>query len=89
MANSLNVELAGKHVVISAEYLKPEFSEAAKRVFLCEGGFGCNSFTHGHHVHGKFVADGEECGMSSWDIERFATEEEIAAAKKLWEEMKK
>lgn len=83
MGNSLNIELEGKHVLISKERLKPEYHDEAKRVFLVKGGFGASSFTIGRALFGEFVSDGEKCRQDGYGVERLATEEEVEAAKKL------
>ena len=86
MANRLNEDLTGRAVVIDAAELKPEYADPVLRVFAVSGGFGAKSFTRGNAVYGAFVYDGEQCRMEGWMVERFATDEEIEAAKGLREE---
>jgi hypothetical protein len=81
MANSLNEDLTDRYVVLKVGVLKPEFDTPEGRVFHARGGFGCRSFTNGTAVFGEFVGDGEECRMSGYDFARFATDDEIAAAR--------
>lgn len=77
MANALNADIQGRHVVIKESAFKPEFSDIKHRVFLAQGGFGCHAYTAGTSVFGKTVDDGDEFRISGDDIERFATDEEI------------
>jgi hypothetical protein len=82
MSNKLNIDLKDKYVVLSKEYMKPEYHEVKSRVFLCQAGNGCRSFTIGQGIFGKFVFDGEECRVEGFEVERLATEEEIKEASK-------
>jgi hypothetical protein len=77
MANSLNIELTDKVVVLNEEIFKPEFTALKFRLFKVSGGFGASPETIGRKIFGKFLSDGEECGYSGYDVERLATEEEI------------
>jgi len=81
MANSLNQGLRGKYVLISKRVLKPEYHDAAKRVFLVTGGFGASAHTMGRALFGQFVCDGRWDRYDGYDVERLATDEEIEAAK--------
>jgi hypothetical protein len=69
MANSLNLELTGKRVILSGSRYRGNKEE---RMFLCESGFGCHSFTSGRAIYGKFVKDGEECRVDGYEIEGLA-----------------
>ncbi len=87
MANALNEDLTGRAVIIGAGYMKPEYAEPARRVFVIAGGFGAKPFTSGNAVFGAFVADEDDkCRVEGWMVERFATDGEIEAAKRLREE---
>lgn len=86
MANKLGKDLTGRAVVIDATVLKPEYADAPRRVFVVSGGFGAMPFTTGNAVFGAFLADEEKCRVEGWMVERFATDEEIEAAKRLREE---
>lgn len=81
MANTLNEDLEGRTVIIKAEALLPKYAEPHQRVFHVDGGFGAKTHTTGNAVFGTFVADGEKCRVEGWQVERFATDEEIATAK--------
>ena len=82
MANSLNENITGRYVVLSTEGLKPEYHGIENRVFLVQGGFGADSFTAGTAVFGSTPFDGDEFRISGFDIERFATDDEIALVTK-------
>jgi len=69
MANSLNIDLTDKTVILSLKYYKGTEEE---RKFICKGGFGCKSFTMGSAVIGKFVNNGEECRIEGYEIEKLA-----------------
>ena len=77
--NSLGQEIKGKHVVLKNKYYK---GDTIERVFLCEGGFGCSSFTLGGAVIGTFIFDESHYRVGGDEVERFATEEEVEEAKK-------
>ena len=78
MANSLNINLTGKYVVLkSPDYI----GTLPERVFLCEDGFGCSPVTSGSRIYGKFVSDGEDDCVRGCDVERLATDEEIPKKK--------
>lgn len=72
MGNSLKMDLTGKYVVVDKEIYKDEIL-----IFLCEGGFGCSSFTHGRAVFGKWLSDNTNDRIDGYSIKRFATEEEV------------
>ena len=69
MANSLNIDLTGKKIVVKEKYY-PNLSEA-ERTFTCNGGFGCKPHTMGGAVFGEF-ADGERCRIEGYEIEKEA-----------------
>lgn len=81
MANSLDMELEGKIVILDNQYYKGE--KDIDRAFLCEDGFGCSSFTHGNAITGKFLIDGEHCRVEGYQVKRLATDEEIEELKKM------
>ncbi len=85
MANALKEDLTGRVVIIDAEHMKPEFSTPELRAFRVSGGFGASSFTTGNAIFGEFLSDGERCRMEGWMVDRFATDEEIAAAEAIRE----
>jgi len=65
MANALNTIIDNKHIV------------SRGTVYLCKGGFGAVPFTSGSAV---FVenTDGAPGRISGYDVDRLATDEEIA-----------
>ncbi len=86
MGNSLSIELSGKYVVLRESSFNEEddFSNPAKRVFLCGGGFGTSPLTQGTALQGQFVYDGENVRWHGYDVERLATDEEVEQAKGLF-----
>lgn len=76
MANSLNADLTGKVVVFRENVLRAEFRNWP---FYVEGGFGAQAFTMGRALIGTFLHDGEEARFDGFDVERLATDEELAA----------
>lgn len=83
MANSLKMDITNKYVLIKTDCLKEEFHEIPKRVFFADGCFGTKPYTMGRSLGGEFVFDGERATLDGYDVERLATDEEIASAKKL------
>lgn len=78
MANSLNEELTGKVVVLRESRFKEEYKALQFRVFEVSGGFGADSYTAGTALFGTFLVDGEQARMNGYDVERLATEEDLA-----------
>jgi hypothetical protein len=74
------VDLKGKHVVIKADVLRPDYRDIGNRIFLAKGGFGCSPTARGTAVFGTFVKDGNDDRMERYDIERLATDEEVQIA---------
>ena len=80
MANSLNQDgLEGKIVVLDFKrYNKSGCTKDPKtRAFLCESGFGCDNFTNGRAIFGKFLIDGEGARIDGYDLKRLATDQEV------------
>lgn len=78
MANSLNEDLTGRYVVLREDRMAAGYTELKHRVVLVKGGFGASPFTSGTMIVVEGV-DGEGFSMRGYDVERFATDEEIAA----------
>lgn len=78
MANALNEDITGRYVILSEESLAEEYRDIKFRVFHATGGFGCVPYTAGQAVHGSTPIDGEKFRVEGFEIERFATDEEIA-----------
>lgn len=83
MANNLNAELTGKYVILELTWFRDReaFKAPVSRMFKCEDGFGCSPNAWGTAIFGHFCIDGEKARVKGYDIERFATEEEIKQAK--------
>lgn len=79
MANALQEDVTGRVVVLKQERLKEEFT-ATELPFRCEHGFGCFPHTSGSHISGEWLSDGERGSIRGYDIDRYATEDEITAA---------
>jgi hypothetical protein len=77
MANSLNMPLMDKVVVIDKEYMDEKYADIKQRIFKVTGGFGAQSFTSGSALIGVFLCDGSTGRVNSAFVERLATEEEI------------
>lgn len=75
MANTLNIDLEGKVVIFRQDVMSVP---AVDHPFLVEGGFGASPDTMGRALLGTFLSDGERCRMEGHEVERLATEEEIA-----------
>jgi hypothetical protein len=79
MANTLNEELEGRFVVLLAETMAPAYRDIRSRIYKVEGGFGAASYTAGTGLFGYSPCDGEKWRADGYSVERFATDEEIAA----------
>lgn len=79
MSNSLSQNLKGKYVVLNRSYYKGD--DTTERVFLCEGGFGCESYTIGSAISGMFIIDRERARVEGYEVQRLATPEEVDIAK--------
>lgn len=77
MVNNLNMELAGKVIVILPKYLKPKYHAIEERLFLCKSGFGCHPDTNGRAVFGTYLKDGESTRIEGYWVERLATDDEL------------
>ena len=75
-------DLTDRYVWIRPGVLDPGYHDPVWRVFHAGGGFGCKSFTTGTAVFGHFVADGEQCRMERPQFGRFATDDEVEAARR-------
>ncbi len=81
MANSLGIDLAGKIVVVKAQFCPPG-TRLRDWLFLCENGFGLMPFTSGQAVLGKWLASGKGDRIEGSMIERLATDAEKAEFEK-------
>jgi len=82
MANSLGEDLTDRYVILSEENMAEEYRAIEYRVFKVTGGFGASSFTSGRALMGVSPIDGEKWRADGYDVERFATDEEIALVEK-------
>ena len=76
MSNSLKTFLEGKYVILKADIFLPEFRTLQHRVVKVTGGFGAVAFTSGSALMTD-DKDGVHTRWDGWDVERFATDEEI------------
>ena len=73
MANTLNLDLHDKVVVLKPDHFKGD--ERARR-FLCLNGFGCNpSPLGGRRIFGRFLIDSEECSVSGESVLKLAEDQ--------------
>jgi hypothetical protein len=79
MANALNIELAGKVVILKQEAMADGYV-ATEHPFRVEDGFGTHTYTSGTKCSGTWLSDGEVGSIRGYSIERLATEDEITAA---------
>lgn len=70
-------DLTNRYVLINTQVLAPRYQSLNYRLFLCEGGFGCKPFLKGTAILGVHPFDGEEVRWERYQVERFATQEEI------------
>lgn len=82
MSNSLKENITDKHVVVREDFFQPAYRDIQYRVFLASGGFGCFPNTRGTAVFGSSPIDGEKFRIDGFDIERYATDEEIQLVSK-------
>lgn len=94
MGNSLSMNLTNKCVILTDDYIyiNSETEETIKgdpekRVFLCEGGYGCSKQTMGSLISGILIHLNYKMAIKGIGgyIERLATDEEIEEAKKIGE----
>jgi len=76
-----DTDLTGQYVMLAEQAMKPEYRDPTWRVFLVEGGFGAEPNRMGTKVMGEYVRDGEKSFTRRPNIERIATDEEVAAAR--------
>lgn len=73
--NSLGTNLEkNARVLVKAEYMAGNPTEA-ERVFVCRGGFGMHSFTHGSAIMGYWEQDGEQDRIEGFMLERLLPEQ--------------
>lgn len=71
MANNLKRTIeVGEEVVVSANVLKA----GVDPIFVCEGGFGMESFTRGNAIVGYWKADDTKGRIEGYWIDKEATE---------------
>lgn len=81
--NRFNMSLRDKYVVLKVQTVTGTTSDELTRLFRCESGSGVDPHSDGEVVRGHFVSN-EAHGtvpqiINASDIERFATDGEIAA----------
>jgi hypothetical protein len=82
MSNALNEDITGRYVVLAEGAMATPYRAIEHRVFLAKDGFGCVPYTRGTAVMGVTPIDGSKFRMEGYEIERFATDEEIALVTK-------
>ena len=80
-------DLTNKHVVLMEKYFRG--ATDIRRVFRCEGGFGCSPNTIGRAVFGALIYSGNKFRVNREEVGRFATEEEVKEAQEIREKEKK
>jgi hypothetical protein len=78
--------LDDKHVILMRKYFT---GDNFRRVFKCQGGFGCHPDTMGSAVFGTLISNGTSFRSERYEIERLATEEEVKQAEEIREKEKK
>lgn len=81
MANSLNIELENRVVILEDIFPAP-YNTIEERAFIVTGGFGTSPRTNGTALFGKWAAGqykGEEERRDGYDVLRLATDEEITS----------
>jgi hypothetical protein len=81
MSNSLNIDLTGKTVVVRAEAFRAEYNHLSERLFAVDGGFGAAPYTSGTAVFGTYLKDGQRARIDGNDVERLATDDDLAVLK--------
>ena len=82
--------LVGKYLIVSRKQLSQEYwFPMEQRVFKAEGGFGAEKGKIGSKVFGTYPYDNEKTYVNNWGFERLATSDEIEAARKHGEKLKK
>lgn len=79
-------DLTNKYVVLMDKYYR---GDEVRRVFKCEGGFGCSPDTIGSAVMGTMIYSGEKFRAERFEVGRMATEEEVKQAEEIREKTKK
>jgi len=79
MGNTLGIDLHEKVVVIREESHSPAYRALEHRVFRVDGGFGASAGTIGTALIGEYLFDGMRSRVEGYDVERLATDEDIAA----------
>lgn len=82
MGNALGIKLEGKVVVLKKELFRKGYDFVSDRLFSVTGGFGSSPVTSGTALFGKLLSIGKDCRFEGYEVERLATEEEIAAAER-------
>lgn len=68
MANSLNVSLHGKTVLLKKKNFRDGIDDLRFRVDE-DGGFGASPTTNGTSLYGTFLCDGEHSRVNGYDVE--------------------
>ena len=79
-------DVTNKYVILMQKYFR---GDDIRRVFRCEGGFGCSPNTIGRAVFGTLINNGTKFRSERYEFERFATDEEVKQAEEIREKEKK
>lgn len=80
MSEIKDLELQGKHVILTESAMAAEYRDITWRTVQAKGGFGCTPGLSGTAVFVEYVRDGDRGRFSRNQIERLATDEEVQAA---------
>jgi len=78
--------LTDKHVILMQKYFN---GDNFRRVFKCQGGFGCHPDTMGSAVFGTLISNGTSFRTERYEIGRLASEGEVKEAEEIREKEKK
>jgi hypothetical protein len=79
-------DLTNRYVILMQKYFR---GDNIRRVFKCEGGFGCSPDLLGRAVMGTLIYNGSKFRSERYEIERFAKEEEAKQAEEVREKERK
>ena len=80
-------DLAGRYIVIKETELSAAYRKPMYAIAKANGGFGCSPTSMGRAVFCTHL-DGENVRWNRSEVERFATDKEVEAAKKEYADTK-
>lgn len=78
-------DLTGRYVVVAKKRFNSKYQDFKYRVVKANCGFGCSATAIGRAVYVTGLIDDENFRVERYNIERFATDEEVEEVKKLKE----